>query len=1127
MLFDRSLQVVDVARKAHHLAWSENNFGFQRNLHAPEDLEELLDMLRPADVNATKLNLVFEPQLFAKNIISRTFEKQMFHDGEDKFQINEYVRFAAILTDKLAAVYGSQGSVRLNTATLYKQIIEVGQAHLTTEVYDTLVKEAVNARPDAAYELSLVIRGKDQEVQQTPMNKFISVLEEIARVAEPYIKQQRLVQEKRKSSDFGSTKAFDKISQRMYRALKKKAPQLQEIFQQVANHDPSQLLRFFASFRNHLVLNPELKALQEFESIWIEVLAEAITILPLINSFTDPMEKILYLTKIAVALNSDTLNDDYYFEFAELVEKGAFTFEGLKKLYQFFSNPDQLYAEVEVPLRNEEYFFADSWDYTSREAIYLLLQKSLELPQEEFSHELERLTLEFPLNHYGVNISSALNENEETPPLVESRKSSVLKRALSQYEFDLTNPQHLRDLYFISTYLDDINFAMRLQAVIWQKLTAMISFSESMSFIEREIKDRRLLSLRSFSHLVEERAYSHEEIDEARQTMMQLLTHESTSINFGRMILAEQFLDRIFTRHKADLLLACLDNDGDRALKEYLYASWKESYQIDPLVVEAVNLEDILQRFYRLDGQSKYILLRNLLCGEGGVLVDKDKKERGKLIDYFLDNYVEATNKTERKYLEVTRNVMREFAINARFDSLYFALAPLLQERILVPPTKRISWKYVIKEQGAPPDFYRVTSNGKEISDHKKVLRTITGRRQDKQRLSYEQERGEYEARIEALLGQLEGLPMQTKINVMELPLEFAKSLGAPAVRILQASLQYLELPKDAEDKAQAVYDNVPGQSKISGHYTLTSQWPQARAELTGIGKKIGGGSLNTVWQTDNLAVKVLNPNAQFHTDTTCELLAQIFTILAREDRRFEPLLTAVDDIQQWIKEDINFQGFLEADKRFKEKHDGFTLGGRYVVKIPKTYEPENSKFMLEDYIEGFNLTQSTELKLQGHDLREIITLLTRNFFAQIKDGQVLSNIHPGNVRVRGNEVVILDRNYYLDLNMNDKLFLAGLVQNLNNIPFVTELCLSYLIQQGVEIDSRQRARIKKRINTLSQITDPSDRLLGLSVTLRKEKLRFPLKITLLVQDFFYLDRMAKKVDYSGILDAYEGQVND
>lgn len=182
---------------------------------------------------------------------------------------------------------------------------------------------------------------------------------------------------------------------------------------------------------------------------------------------------------------------------------------------------------------------------------------------------------------------------------------------------------------------------------------------------------------------------------------------------------------------------------------------------------------------------------------------------------------------------------------------------------------------------------------------------------------------------------------------------------------------------------------------------------------------------------------------------------------------------------------------------------------------------------MLEDYIEGFNLTQSTELKLQGHDLREIITLLTRNFFAQIKDGQVLSNIHPGNVRVRGNEVVILDRNYYLDLNMNDKLFLAGLVQNLNNIPFVTELCLSYLIQQGVEIDSRQRARIKKRINTLSQITDPSDRLLGLSVTLRKEKLRFPLKITLLVQDFFYLDRMAKKVDYSGILDAYEGQVND
>ena len=45
-----------------------------------------------------------------------------------------------------------------------------------------------------------------------------------------------------------------------------------------------------------------------------------------------------------------------------------------------------------------------------------------------------------------------------------------------------------------------------------------------------------------------------------------------------------------------------------------------------------------------------------------------------------------------------------------------------------------------------------------------------------------------------------------------------------------------------------------------------------------------------------------------------------------------------------------------------------------------------------------------------------------------------------------------------------------------------------------------------------------------LAVILRKEGLKFPLKTTLLVKDFFYIDRLAKKVGYSGIAEALQAK---
>lgn len=273
-----------------------------------------------------------------------------------------------------------------------------------------------------------------------------------------------------------------------------------------------------------------------------------------------------------------------------------------------------------------------------------------------------------------------------------------------------------------------------------------------------------------------------------------------------------------------------------------------------------------------------------------------------------------------------------------------------------------------------------------------------------------------------------------------------------------------------------------------------------------------------------DLALKILNPNSGHHTETTYKLLNTVFTALSERDTRFAPSMTLLGDIREWIRNDIDFEGFLEQDKRFRKKHDGYSIGGNYKIRIPATYPPENKFFAQEDYVEGVNLTEIDRLQQEGHDVRQVVSLVTRNFFEQIKDGQVHSDIHPGNIRVMPNGgVAFLDRNYYLQFGLRDKLFLRGLQGSLGNTTRATEMCLDYMQQQGVQIDREKRQRIVAQAQSLGTIPDPTDRLLRLAVMLRKEDLRFPIKTTLLIKDFFYLDRMAKRVGFANIAEAAKG----
>ena len=87
---------------------------------------------------------------------------------------------------------------------------------------------------------------------------------------------------------------------------------------------------------------------------------------------------------------------------------------------------------------------------------------------------------------------------------------------------------------------------------------------------------------------------------------------------------------------------------------------------------------------------------------------------------------------------------------------------------------------------------------------------------------------------------------------------------------------------------------------------------------------------------------------------------------------------------------------------------------------------PVDKKFVFEDCPVGAsNLTAWDELAKE-HDMKDVVGTLVHSFVHQVRTGLVHSNIHPGNVAMRGDEIYWYDRNLMLELDARDMVFAAG-----------------------------------------------------------------------------------------------------
>lgn len=375
---------------------------------------------------------------------------------------------------------------------------------------------------------------------------------------------------------------------------------------------------------------------------------------------------------------------------------------------------------------------------------------------------------------------------------------------------------------------------------------------------------------------------------------------------------------------------------------------------------------------------------------------------------------------------------------------------------------------------------------------------------------------------LDALLGPPK--PRATKsMSVLEFIVNAAKDLGSPGVRFLQLMGQYVKIPRSYQNQFNGVYDSIHGQSKLAAYLLLEREWPEFKQEVVEFRNAIGGGSLMTVYEALLVdgsceVLKVLNPNADFHTEMAFKVIEELITKYAEIDPDYEIALPILQDIRDWILKDINFDDFLVQDSRFLSQNNGFTSAGLdYVIKVPKSTGRENKYYKREEYIDGVNLTQLKELSRRGHDLKSIVSLIARSYMQQIVDGQVHSDVHPGNFRITDSrEVAILDRNYFLSLDQPDKMLLFTLSQP--NVPndAKTSCLVQYLGAYNPQINGEFGKGLLQTFNKAKGVDQLGDAMRYI----RLQRLSVPLKMTLLAKNINALYSMATNVGFKGVEDA-------
>jgi ubiquinone biosynthesis protein len=133
-----------------------------------------------------------------------------------------------------------------------------------------------------------------------------------------------------------------------------------------------------------------------------------------------------------------------------------------------------------------------------------------------------------------------------------------------------------------------------------------------------------------------------------------------------------------------------------------------------------------------------------------------------------------------------------------------------------------------------------------------------------------------------------------------------------------------------------------------------------------------------------------------------------------------------LEEMWRVAQEEMNF--LKEADNI-----EEFTLCNRGInfIGFPRLYrEYTTSQVLVQEYIDGYSISEKEALTDAGYDLPEIGAKLVDNYIKQVmEDGFFHADPHPGNIRVRDGKIIWIDMGMMGRLSNRDRNLMARAVR--------------------------------------------------------------------------------------------------
>ncbi len=176
------------------------------------------------------------------------------------------------------------------------------------------------------------------------------------------------------------------------------------------------------------------------------------------------------------------------------------------------------------------------------------------------------------------------------------------------------------------------------------------------------------------------------------------------------------------------------------------------------------------------------------------------------------------------------------------------------------------------------------------------------------------------------------------------------------------------------------------------------------------------------------VAVKILRPGIRAKLERDIDFFASIARLLewvAPRTKRLK-LKTTVDQFAHYADVELDLR--LEGSSAAKLKENHSKDEGIYVPSIEWGLTTE--QVLVMERVAGTRIDDRAALLASGHVIDDITTIAAKSFFFQVfRDGFFHGDMHPGNIFIRGDGVLVpIDFGIMGHLSVTDRLFLAQLL---------------------------------------------------------------------------------------------------